>query len=78
MRDFFIQLDIKLFKLKKYFSDKKSSIMAILKRFLVSPFLQSIRTSLNKLSGTIAANFKENAYNWENRVAADKNFIINN
>jgi hypothetical protein len=69
-------LSIKVFKTKKYFSDKKSDIKYHTRKIKENKTLKEMVESTRSLIRKMLRNFKDNKENWMDRANADEGFII--
>jgi hypothetical protein len=76
MKKMKIPLRVKLFKTKKYFSDKKSNLNYNLRKVKNNYNLNKCIYSIRNMISKILENLRDNKENWLDRAKADEGFII--
>lgn len=71
-----IPVGVRVFKTKRYFSDKTSDIKYTVKKVKHSRGLNRVLESIGSFFRTLIRNFKHNRDNWFDRANADEGFII--
>lgn len=67
---------VRIFKTKKFISDKNTDLKYYLQKFSRSNRLKHVLHLLKKMFLTVSKNLEENAHNWMYRVNADNGFLI--
>lgn len=76
MKESKLPISVKVFKTRKYLSDKKSNIRYRTKKIKENKKLKEMINKTKRLIKRFFNNLVENAENWEYRANADEGFII--
>ncbi len=76
MKESRVPLSVRIFKTRKYLSDKKSSLKDNVMKIKENRKLKKISRLTKSVVSTMIKNMRENKENWMDRANADEGFII--